>query len=94
MDMWVPLKKKDKHLNQTETDRVREVRENFFFFFFRSSFLSQIYGNWTIGIRRIKTKLLYATKATSGYQKHGILQRIQVKIIIFSFSHIYGVLMV
>ena len=42
-------------------------------------------------------KLLYATRATCGYQKHGISPRIQVKIrkiLIFGFSQIYGVLTV
>ena len=51
-----PIKKKNKHPNQIETDRVREVRENFFFLFFLSSFLSQIHRNRTVGIRRIKNK--------------------------------------
>ena len=42
-------------------------------------------------------KVLYATRATRGYQKHGISLRIQVKIRkiqIFSFSQIYGILVV
>ena len=37
---------------------------------------------------RSRTKVLYATRATRGYQKHGISPRIQVKImeiLIFSF---------
>ena len=54
--MWVPLKKKDKHPNQIETDRVHEVRENFLFSFSLSSFLSQIHGNQTVEIRRIKNE--------------------------------------
>ena len=42
-------------------------------------------------------KVLYATRATREYQKHDISPRIQVnirKIQIFSFSQIYGVLLV
>ena len=57
MDMWVPLNKKiNKHPNQIETDRVREVRENFFFLFFLSSFLYQIHGNRTVEILWIKNE--------------------------------------
>ena len=41
--------------------------------------------------------MLYETRATRGYQKHGISLRIQVKIrkiLIFGFSQIYDVLTV
>ena len=80
--MWVPLnkKKEDKHPNEIETDRVREVRENFFFLFFSLHFFlrfTKIGPSEFVGSR---TKVLYATRATRGYQKHGILLIIQVKI--------------
>ena len=42
-------------------------------------------------------KVLYATRATREYQKHEISPKIQVnirKILVFSFSQIYGVLLV
>ena len=80
MDMWVPLKKKDKHPNQIETDRVREVREIFFLFFSLFIFFFRFMEIGPLEFVGSRTKVLYATKATHGYQKHGILPRIQVKI--------------
>ena len=60
MDIWVPLKKKikiknNKALDQTERDRERIGKERFFNFF-SLSFLSQIYRNLTVGIRRAKNE--------------------------------------
>ena len=72
--------------------------EEIFFLILFSSFLSQIYENRTVGIRQIKNE---SALRDEGYawvpKKHGISPRIQVKvrkILIFSFSQIYGVLMV
>ena len=72
--------------------------EKFFYFYFFSFHLflkfTEIEPSEFVGSR---TKVLYATRATRGYHKHGISPIIQVKIrkiIIFSFSQIYGVLIV
>ena len=84
--MWVPLQKKKRPNKKKwkETDRRWVSSREFFFFFFSfyfSNLLSQIHGNMTVGIRRDKhEKVLYATRATRGYQKHGISLRIQVNI--------------
>ena len=100
--MWVPLKIKNKKQTNIEADgwlsrqRAWEVKEYFFLFYSLYFFLkfTEIGQSEFIGSR---TKVLYATRATRGYQKHEISPRIQVKIreiLIFSFSQIYGVLMV
>ena len=95
------LKKiKKKKIKRKENGCKGYKDELFFFFkfFFFSLLSSQIHGNLTVGIRRVKNeKMLYATRATRGYQKHGISPRIQVKIWkiqIFSFSQIYRILVV
>ena len=78
MDKWVPQKKtKAKQNNKQvkwidgETERNGERRENFFKNYFLFSFLSQIYENLTVGIRRDKHEkcstirgLLVSTKNT------------------------------
>ena len=69
---------------------------NFFFFVFKYS----LFDSWSSD-RRISSgqtrKVLYATRATREYQKNEISPKIQVnirKILVFSFSQIYGVLLV
>ena len=84
-------KKKNKTKRQTvgREQRAAWEGEEFFFFFLFCSFLSQIYENRTVGIRRIKNE---SALRDEGYawvpKKHGISSRIQVKvrkILIFSF---------
>ena len=102
--MWVPLKKiKKKKIKSKwhgETDRRgRRVREDFFFFFFflLFSYFSDLRKSDRRNSSGQERKVLYATRATRGYQKHGISPRIQVKnwkILIFGFSQIYDILTV
>ena len=99
-DMWVPFKKKTnnkiKRKESSREDYARRRKIILFLFFSLYFFLkfTEIGPSEFVGPR---VKVFYATRATRGYQKHGISPRIQVKIreiLIFSFSQIYGVLMV
>ena len=88
-------KKKDKE-NQKEGKRTLQRRIVFFFFFF-FPFFSDLRKSDRRNSSGQERKVLYATRATREYQKHGISPRIQVKIrkiLIFGFSQIYGVLTV
>ena len=95
------LKKEKKNHQANDKTREREVerqrerekkKQN------RFLFLSQIYGNLTVGIRRAKNeKCSTRRRLCVGTKKHGISPRIQVKIqkiLIFGFSHIYDILTV
>ena len=87
---------KREELEQKETERAcrRESDKIFIFLFISFSDLRKSDRRFSSGQER---KVLYVTRATCGYQKHGILLRIQVKfrkILIFSFSLIYDILMV
>ena len=84
-DMWVPLKK-----NQNQKDKVKIEKKNTakcvkgddFNFIFYSLLVS--FSDSRKSDRRNSSgqeqKVRYATRATRGYQKHGISPRIQVKI--------------
>ena len=105
MDMWVPQLKKIKKIKAKQTNIVefeqwterklenRKVFKNFSLFV--SLFNSRVSNRQnSSGQTR---KVLYATRATREYQKHEISPRIQVnisKIIVFSFSQIYDILLV
>ena len=72
-------------------------KERFFIYFSLLVYFSDLW-KFDRQISSGKTrKVLYTTKATRGYQKHGISQIIQVKIqknLNFWFSQIYGILTV
>ena len=90
-------KNKNKRWRQTDGCRVRECEGNIFLFFFLFSYFLDLWKSdrWISSSQA--RKVLYATRVTRGYQKHGISPRIQVKIqkiLIFGFSQIYGVLTV
>ena len=71
------------------------MSDKIFIFFF--SFFSDLRKSDRRFSSGKEQKVLYATRATRGYQKHEILPRIQVKvwkILIFSFSQIYDILVV
>ena len=90
-------KKNNKALDQTElAEAWRESTDILFFLlpFISFSDLRKLDRRFSSGQEQ---KMLYATRAMRGYQKHGIFPRIQVKvrkILIFSFAQIYGILMV
>ena len=96
-NMWVPLKKicqKRKVRNALKHRRQRRIIFLVFILFASFSDLRKSDRRNSSGKER---KVLYATRATRGYQKHWISPRIQVKfrkIQIFSFSQIYGILVV
>ena len=99
-NMWVSLKKKKK-MSKTKSEECSETQmagKNYFFFVF---ILFASFSDLRKSDRRNSSgkerKVLYATRATRGYKKHWISPRIQVKIWkirIFSFSQIYGILVV
>ena len=87
-DIWVPLKKKRIKIEWDGEDGQRGVRCERFFFSLLVS-LSDLRKSNRRNSSGKERKVLYATRATRGYQKHGISPRIQVKIRkiqIFSFS--------
>ena len=105
MDTWAPLelnknKNKNNITNQSSSyywdgERQKVSVGNFFFVFKYSLFDSRSSD------RRISSgqtrKVLYAMRATREYQKNEISPKIQVnirKILVFSFSQIYGILLV
>ena len=85
-NMWVSLEKKKKKTKReiwrgANRWMVLGKRGGDFLKFFLSSLLSQIYENRTVGIRRVKNEKCSTQRGLRvGYQKHGISQRIQVKI--------------
>ena len=92
-------KKKSKEGADREegADKGQRRERKFFKFFFSLHFFLRFTEIGSLEFVGRRTKVLYETRATRGYQKHGISPRIQVKIreiLIFSFSQIYGVLMV
>ena len=79
--MWVPLKKKKKKKEADgRTNRECGKEREFFYFFFSLYFFLRFMEIGSSEFVGSRTKVLYATRATRGYQKHGILPRIQVKI--------------
>ena len=69
---------------------------NFFFFVFKYSLFDSRSSDRRISSGQTR-KVLYTTRATREYQKNEISPKIQVnirKILVFSFSQIYGVLLV
>ena len=80
--MWVPLKEKEKKIKikkeweDEQTGESMEERGREILNFFLSSFLSQIYGNLTVGFRRAKDEkcstrrgLRVGTKNTGFHQE-------------------------
>ena len=94
--MWVPLKKKQQKKASRRKGRwtCKESDDIFFFFLLFISF-SDLWKSDCRNSSGKERKVLYATRATRGYQKHEISPRIQVKIrkiLNFGFSQIYGIL--
>ena len=80
------LKKKKTQQNEAERTNSRGVenekskREKNIYFFLLFNFFSDSRKSDCWNLSGKKRKLLYATRATCGYQKHKISPRIQVKI--------------
>ena len=99
-NMWVSLKKKkrcQKRKVRNAQKHRRQGRIIIFFVFILFASFSDLRKSDRRNSSGKERKVLYATRATRGYKKHWISPRIQVKIWkirIFSFSHIYGILVV
>ena len=85
MDMWVPRKEKKKKTKQKgrrscmrETDEWQRV-DFLKFLFFKSLFSDSRKFDRRNSLGKTR-KVLYATRATRGYQNHGISPKILVKI--------------
>ena len=93
------LKKKQKNKTKGFEISSRDSRR-FVIIFFKFSPLTSLFDSRVSNCQNSSgqtRKVLYATRATREYQKHEISSRIQVnirKIIVFSFSQIYDVLLV
>ena len=80
-DMWAPLEKKTNIKGKREEleQHDREETEGFIFFILLVYFSYSRKSDRRISSGK-ERKVLYATRATHGYQKHRISSRIQVKI--------------
>ena len=93
---------KKKNINKMNDKRRRRTREQVrkFFFYFLYFSLPSLFDSRSSDRQNSSgqtRKVLYATRATREYQKHEISPKIQVnirKILVFSFSQIYDVLLV
>ena len=95
-------KKKKKNLKKTKWKKHGQKALPLSFFFSLFIFLSfnSLFDSRNFDRQNLSgqtRKVLYATRATREYQKHEISPKIQVnirKILVFSFSQIYDVLLV
>ena len=82
MDMWVPLEKKKTSKHKSQDGCSEQTAEEIIFFLVFIIFAS--FSDSRVSDRRISSgktqKVLYATRATRGYQKHRISPRIKVNI--------------